>query len=92
MRQTVDQIADKVMTRLGAKLQIIAPVVRGRKGEYVKQLETYKRAGFVRVRVDGNRMHIEFNERQRAVTEGQYAVLYDERACLGGGVITDVKY
>ena len=53
VRQTVDQIADKVMTRLGAKLQIIAPVVRGRKGEYVKQLETYKRAGFVRVRVDG---------------------------------------
>ena len=46
----------------------------------------------VRVSVDGNRMHIEFNERQRAVTEGQYAVLYDERACLGGGVITDVKY
>lgn len=53
VRQTVDQIADRVMTRTGAKLQIIAPVVRGRKGEYVKQLETYKRAGFVRVRVDG---------------------------------------
>lgn len=53
VRQTVDQIADRVMTHTGAKLQIIAPVVRGRKGEYVKQLETYKRAGFVRVRVDG---------------------------------------
>lgn len=53
VRQTVDQIADKVMTRQGAKLQIIAPVVRGRKGEYVKQLETYKRAGYVRVRIDG---------------------------------------
>lgn len=53
VRQTVDQIADKVMTRQGAKLQIIAPIVRGRKGEYVKQLETLKRAGYVRVRVDG---------------------------------------
>lgn len=53
VRQTVDQIADKVMTRQGVKVQIIAPVVRGRKGEYVKQLETYKRAGYVRVRIDG---------------------------------------
>ena len=52
-RQTVDQIADRIMTRQGVKLQIIAPVVRGRKGEYVKQLETLKRAGYVRVRVDG---------------------------------------
>ena len=52
-RQTVDQIADRMMTRTGAKLQVIAPVVRGRKGEYVKQLETYRRAGYVRVRVDG---------------------------------------
>ena len=53
VRQTVDQIADRILARTGAKLQVIAPVVRGRKGEYVKQLETYKRAGFARVRVDG---------------------------------------
>ena len=53
VRQTVDQIADRMRTRTGAKLQVIAPVVRGRKGEYVKQLETYRRAGYVRVRVDG---------------------------------------
>ena len=53
VRQTVDQIADRMMTRTGAKLQVIAPVVRGRKGEYVKQLETFRRAGYVRVRVDG---------------------------------------
>ena len=52
-RQTIDQIADKIMLRQGVKLQILAPIVRGRKGEYSKQLETLKRAGYVRVRVDG---------------------------------------
>ena len=52
-RQTVDQIADKIMSRTGAKTMIIAPVVRGRKGEYKKELEQYKRAGYVRVRIDG---------------------------------------
>jgi excinuclease ABC subunit A len=53
-RQTIDQICDRIMEREGAKLQIIAPIVRGRKGEYVKQLETLKRAGYARVRVDGS--------------------------------------
>ena len=52
-RQTVDQITDKIMARTGAKTLIIAPVVRGRKGEYKKELEQYKRAGYVRVRIDG---------------------------------------
>ena len=52
-RQTVDQITDKIMSRTGAKTLIIAPVVRGRKGEYKKELEQYKRAGYVRVRIDG---------------------------------------
>ncbi|MBO7151755.1 MAG: excinuclease ABC subunit UvrA, partial [Clostridia bacterium] len=52
-RQMVDQITDKIMARTGAKTLIIAPVVRGRKGEYKKELEQYKRAGYVRVRIDG---------------------------------------
>ncbi len=52
-RQTVDQIVDKVMERVGAKLQILAPIVRGRKGEYKKELGDLRRAGYVRVRVDG---------------------------------------
>ena len=52
-RQTVDQIADRIMAHIGAKVQILAPIVRGRKGEYRKELEQLKRAGYVRVRVDG---------------------------------------
>lgn len=52
-RQTVDQICDKIMERTGVKLQLLAPIVRGRKGEYRKELEQLKRAGYVRVRVDG---------------------------------------
>lgn len=52
-RQTVDQICDKIMARTGAKTLIVAPIVRGRKGEYKKELDTLKRAGYVRVRVDG---------------------------------------
>ena len=53
-RQTVDQICDRIMEREGAKLQLLAPIVRGRKGEYRKELEQLKRAGYVRVRVDGS--------------------------------------
>ncbi|MEG1662502.1 MAG: excinuclease ABC subunit UvrA [Clostridia bacterium] len=53
-RQTVDQICDRIKERSGEKLQILAPIVRGRKGEYTKQLETLKRAGYVRVRIDGS--------------------------------------
>ena len=53
-RQTVDQIADKVLELPeGTKILINAPVVRGKKGEYSKNFEGYKKNGFVRVEVDG---------------------------------------
>ena len=54
-RQTVDQMVDQIMLLPeGTRLQLLAPVVRGRKGEHVKVLERAKRSGYVRVRVDGS--------------------------------------
>ena len=54
-KQTVDQIVDQVMALPeGTKIQLLAPVVRGRKGEHAKVFERARRSGYVRVRVDGN--------------------------------------
>lgn len=53
-KQTVDQMADQVMSLPeGTKIQLLAPVVRGRKGEHGKVLERARRSGYVRVRIDG---------------------------------------
>ncbi|MGN0598482.1 MAG: excinuclease ABC subunit UvrA [Oscillospiraceae bacterium] len=53
-QQTVDQIADMITSLPeGTKLQILAPVIRGRKGEHTKELERAKKSGYVRVRCDG---------------------------------------
>ncbi len=54
-KQTVDQIVDQIMALPeGTKIQLLAPVVRGRKGEHAKVFERARRSGYVRVRVDGN--------------------------------------
>ena len=54
-QQTIDQIIDQIMALGdGTRLQIMAPVIRGRKGEHAKVLENARRSGYVRVRVDGN--------------------------------------
>ena len=53
-KQSIDQIVDNIMElEEGTKIQILAPVVRSRKGEFVKQLEGYQKDGFVRARIDG---------------------------------------
>ena len=52
-QQTVDQIVDKVMElETGTKIQILAPIVRGKKGEYAKELDSIRKSGYVRVRID----------------------------------------
>ncbi len=54
-RQSVDEMVDEIMKLPeGTKLQLLAPVVRGRKGEHAKIFEQAKRSGYVRVRVDGS--------------------------------------
>lgn len=53
-QQTVDQIVDKIMAYpQGTKLQVMAPIARGKKGEYQKELADVAKQGFVRVRIDG---------------------------------------
>lgn len=53
-KQTIDQIVDSIMKlEEGTKIQILAPVIRGKKGEYKKLIENYQKEGFVRARIDG---------------------------------------
>ncbi len=53
-QQTVDQIVDRLSElEEGTKIQLLAPIVRGRKGTYVKELEHARKSGYVRVRIDG---------------------------------------
>ena len=58
-KQSIDQIVDSIMSLPeGAKIQVLAPVVRARKGEYTKLLQDFQKQGFVRVRVDGEVMDL----------------------------------
>ncbi|MDE5742326.1 MAG: excinuclease ABC subunit UvrA, partial [Oscillospiraceae bacterium] len=53
-QQTVDQIVDRIMAMPeGTKIQLLAPIIRGRKGEHVKEIERARKAGYVRIRADG---------------------------------------
>ncbi len=54
-KQSVDQMVDQILSLPeGSRVQLLAPVVRGRKGQHVKLLESAKRSGYVRVRIDGS--------------------------------------
>lgn len=54
-QQTIDQIVDKLFElEEGTKIQLLAPIARGRKGTYAKELDNARRSGYVRVRIDGN--------------------------------------
>lgn len=53
-QQTIDQIVDQILSlEEGTRIQLLAPIIRGRKGQYTKELEHAGKSGFVRVRVDG---------------------------------------
>ncbi len=53
-KQSIDQIVDNIMElEEGTRIQVLAPVIRGKKGEYVKLLEDFQKEGFVRARIDG---------------------------------------
>ncbi|MFT3952585.1 MAG: excinuclease ABC subunit UvrA [Oscillospiraceae bacterium] len=53
-QQTIDQIVDKILELPdGTRIQLLAPIVRGRKGEYLKELDSARKSGYVRVRIDG---------------------------------------
>ena len=55
MQQSIDQIIDQLMeTEIGTRMQILAPVIRGKKGEHLKIFEDARKSGYVRVRADGN--------------------------------------
>ncbi len=59
-RQTVQEMVDHLLvSRRGERLQILAPVVRGRKGEYRKELTQWRRLGYVRARIDGTWVELE---------------------------------
>ena len=59
-QQTVDQMTDALLALPeGTRLQILAPVIRGRKGEHIKVLEDARKAGFVRVRIDGDQYELD---------------------------------
>lgn len=69
-RQSVDEIADRVMLMpQGSKIMVESPVFRGKKGEFVKELASYKKSGYGRVKIDGNlydlqeEIHLEKNIR-----------------------------
>ena len=69
-KQSVDQMVDEIMTyEEGTRLQLLAPVVRGRKGEHVKILESARKSGYIRVVIDGHlydlseEIHLEKNKK-----------------------------
>ena len=53
-QQTVDEIVDRILELPeGSRIQLLAPIVRGRKGQYIKELESARKSGYVRARIDG---------------------------------------
>ena len=62
-QQTVDQMVDKIMTMAErTKIQVLSPIISGRKGEHIKTIENIIKSGYVRARIDGNIVDLEEEE------------------------------
>ena len=70
MPQSIDEIVDKIyMLQEGTKIQLLAPVVRGKKGEFTNLLEELRQEGFVRIRIDGKIYNLDEDEIELAKTQ-----------------------
>ena len=85
-QQTVDQMVDEVL-RLpeGTRFQVLAPVVRGRKGTQQKEFEAARRSGFARVRVDGNMYELDEEIALETVSYTHLGLLPGARFWHAGG-------
>jgi excinuclease ABC subunit A len=84
-KQSVDQIVDQIMAlQEAAKIQLLAPVVKGRKGRHEKVLEQAKKSGYVRVRVDGNQYDLSEEIVLDKNTKHNIEVIIDRLAVKGG--------
>jgi len=83
--QTADQMAETLLRdHAGARCQVLAPVVRGRKGHYRRELEQWRRAGFVRARIDGELRRLD-EPLELARYETHTIELVTDRIVLDGG-------
>ena len=99
-KQTIDQVVDTLMElEHGTKIQVLAPVVRGRKGEYTKLLENFQKEGFVRARIDGKQIEltddidIDRNKKHNIdITVDRLVIKDDIRSRLTESIETAFKY
>ena len=99
-KQTIDQVVDLIMElEEGTKIQIFSPVVRDRKGEFVKQLQGYQKDGFVRARIDGeivdlsDDLNIDKNKRHNIeLVVDRLVIKEDIRARLAEDIEIAFKY
>lgn len=69
MPQSIDEIVDKILKlKEGTKIQIIAPIVRGKKGEFISLIEELRQEGFIRLRIDGKTVNIDEEDVELAKT------------------------
>ena len=99
-KQTVDQIVDDILAlEQGTKIQVLAPVIREKKGEYKKQLESFEKEGFIRARIDGTIYElsedIDLNKNKKHTIDivvDRLVIKEDIRSRLTESIETSFKY